>query len=124
MRTTAAWIAERQEIYRTRYWDALRCDELPAGLDYAVFDYGVNSGVSRSAKALQRVAGVADDGIVGPVTLGAAQARDCRSTVAALCDERLRFLRALRTWRVFGKGWGRRVAEVKEAALAMVQQDG
>jgi lysozyme family protein len=124
MRTTAAWIAERQEIYRARYWDVLRCDELPAGLDYAVFDYGVNSGVSRSAKALQRVVGVADDGIVGPVTLGAAQARDCRSTAAALCDERLRFLRALRTWRVFGKGWGRRVAEVKEAALAMVQQDG
>ena len=23
----------------------MRCDELPAGVDYAAFDYGVNSGI-------------------------------------------------------------------------------
>jgi lysozyme family protein len=97
---------------------------LPAGIDYAVFDYGVNSGISRSAKVLQRVLGVADDGMIGPITLGAANACDCKVTIAAICDERLRFLRSLRTWRVFGKGWGRRVAEVKAVALDMAQQGG
>src|SRR5689334_2968053 len=106
-------------IYCAKYWDALRCDDLPAGLDYAVFDYGVNSGVSRAAKVLQRLLGVPADGIIGPVTLAAARDCDCQRAVAALCEERLGFLRALRTWPVFGKGWGRRVAEVKAAALEM-----
>ena len=110
---------EAKAIYRAKYWNALRCDELPAGLDYALFDYGVNSGVPRAARALQRLLGVAADGIIGPVTLAAARDCDCARAIAALCDERLGFLRALRTWPVFGKGWGRRVVEVKAAALAM-----
>jgi len=124
MRTSADWIAEQRDIYRARYWDALACDELPAGVDFAVFDYGVNSGISRAAKVLQRVLGVADDGTIGPLTLAAVKRAAPTLIIIALCDERLRFLRSLRTWRVFGKGWGRRVADVKEAALAMAQQGG
>ena len=62
---------EAKGIYRGKYWDAMRCDGLPAGVDYAVFDYGVNSGVSRAAKVLQRALGVADDGTIGPLTLAA-----------------------------------------------------
>jgi lysozyme family protein len=118
----AMTLDEAKAIYRAKYWDALRGDQLPAGLDYAVFDYGVNSGVSRGAKVLQRILGVADDGIVGPVTLAAVKACDCKATIAALCDERLRFLQSLRTWPVFGKGWARRVAEVRAAALAMISK--
>jgi lysozyme family protein len=110
---------QAKAIYRAKYWDALRCDDLPAGLDYAVFDYGVNSGVSRAAKVLQRLLGAPADGVIGPVTLAAARDCDCERAVAALCEERLGFLRALRTWPVFGKGWGRRVDEVKTAALGM-----
>src|SRR4029079_1162976 len=89
---------QAKAIYRAKYGDALRCDDLPAGLDYAVFDYGVNSGVSRAAKVLQRLSGAADDGVIGPVTLAAARDCDCERVVAALCEERLGFLRALRTW--------------------------
>ena len=118
----AMTLDEAKAIYRAKYWDALRGDQLPAGLDYAVFDYRVNSGVSRGAKVLQRILGVADDGIVGLVTLAAVKACDCKATIAALCDERLRFLQSLRTWPVFGKGWGRRVAEVRAAALAMISK--
>jgi lysozyme family protein len=116
-------LSQAQAIYRAKYWDALRCDDLPAGLDYAVFDYGVNSGIARSARVLQRVLGVADDGVIGPLTIAAAMRCDVRSTVVKICDERLAFLRSLRTWRVFGKGWGRRVAEVKAAALVMISKD-
>lgn len=108
-------------IYRAKYWDELRCDELPGGLDYAVFDYGVNSGISRAAKVLQRIIGVADDGRIGDVTLHAVAANPPRELIERLCDERLAFLKRLRTWPVFGKGWGRRVAEVKAAALAMAE---
>ena len=56
----AMTVEEAKRIYRTRYWDAQRCDELPAGLDYAVFDYGVNSGIGRSAKVLRRLLGLPD----------------------------------------------------------------
>ena len=112
-----------EAIYKTRYWDALACDALPAGLDYCVFDYGVNSGVSRSAKVLQRAVGVADDGWVGPVTLGAVARRDAGDLVEDICNERLAFLRRLRTWPIFGRGWGRRVAQVRAAALAMARAD-
>jgi uncharacterized protein (TIGR02594 family) len=108
-----------KRIYREKYWNALSCDELPAGVDYAIFDYGVNSGISRSAKVLQRLVGVAVDGEIGPDTIAAAVARDPKVLAAAICDERLAFLRSLGTWSVFGRGWGRRVAEVRAAVLAM-----
>jgi lysozyme family protein len=110
---------DAKAIYRAKYWDAQRCDELPAGVDYAVFDYGVNSGIGRSQKVLQRCLGVAADGKIGDETIRAARAANARQLTAAICDERLRFLQGLRTWPVFGKGWGRRVAEVKAVALAM-----
>ncbi|MCF8478108.1 MAG: secretion activator protein, partial [Pseudolabrys sp.] len=100
-------------------WDACACDELPAGVDYAVFDYGVNSGIGRAKKVLQRVLGVAADGVLGDQTMRAVAACDPTATVIAICDERLRFLKRLRTWGVFGRGWGRRVSEVKAYSLAL-----
>lgn len=115
-------LADAKGIYRARYWAVLRCDDLPAGLDYAVFDYGVNSGVSRAAKVLQRIVGVDDDGAIGPVTLAAVARHDAPALIEALCDERFAFLKSLKTWRVFGGGWGRRVTEVRAAALAMTRK--
>ncbi len=43
-------LAEAKGIYRSKYWDALRCDDLPAGVDYTVFDYGVNRGSDARGK--------------------------------------------------------------------------
>ena len=108
-----------KDIYRARYAAPLRFHELPPGVDYAVLDYGINSGVGRSARVLQRLAGVTVDGEIGAQTLAAARARDPRVLVAAICDERLAFLKTLKTWPAFGRGWARRVAEVRAAALVM-----
>ncbi len=111
---------EAKTIYRAKYWDAQRCDELPAGVDYAVFDYGVNSGIGRSGKVLRRVLGLSDNtSVVNDAVVAAARAIDAKALIVAICDERLRFLQSLRTWDVFGAGWGRRVAEVKQVALAL-----
>jgi lysozyme family protein len=112
-------VAEAKAIYRARYWDAMRCDLLPAGLDYALFDYAVNSGTARAARVLQRLLGMADNGRIDDALLAAARRRDARELIVRLCDERLCFLKRLKTWPVFGAGWSRRVAEVKAAALAM-----
>lgn len=112
---------EAKTIYRARYWDAQRCDELPAGVDFAVFDYGVNSGTGRSGKVLRRALKLPDhSGTVSDAVIAAARAADPETLIAAICDERLRFLKSLKTWPVFGGGWSRRVADVKTAALAMV----
>lgn len=112
-------VEEAERIYRTKYWDTQRCDELPAGVDYAVFDYGVNSGIGRSTKVLQRVVGVKADGVLGPQTMRAVARSDPRTIIVGICDERLRFLKRLRTWPVFGRGWERRVSEVRAVSLAM-----
>src|SRR5215475_8637589 len=108
-----------EAIYRQNYWNALRCDDLPAGVDYAVFDYGVNSGIGRAAKVLQRLVATAVDGEVGPDTVAATKRANAVALIEAICDERLAFLQGLRTWPTFGKGWSRRVREVRAAALAM-----
>lgn len=113
-------VAEAKAIYRAKYWDAQRCDELPAGVDYALFDYGVNSGIGRSGKVLRRVLDLSDaSSAVTDGVIACAKAADARQLIAVISDERLRFLQSLRTWPVFGAGWGRRVAEVRAAALAM-----
>lgn len=114
-------IEEARRIYRAKYWDAQCCDELPAGVDYAVFDYGVNSGIGRSGKVLRRCLRLPDNtSVVTGAVIAAARHADPKALAAAICDERLRFLKSLRTWGVFGKGWGRRVAEVKTFSLALV----
>jgi lysozyme family protein len=112
----ALTVADVGPFYKRRYWDKLRCDDLPAGLDYAVFDLGVNSGVGRAARILQQVSGAEVDGMIGKATL-----RHCagRSLVDPLCDARLRFLRQLPTFGVFGKGWTNRVADVRARAKQM-----
>jgi lysozyme family protein len=111
---------EAKAIYKTKYWAAQRCDELPSGVDYAVFDYGVNSGIGRSGKVLRRCLKLADTAsAVTDEVIAAARAADAKALIVAICDERLRFLQSLRTWCVFGKGWGARVVEVKAYALQL-----
>jgi lysozyme family protein len=111
--------AQVAEVYRRFYWNAVKADQLPDGVDYAVFDFAVNSGPSRSAKYLQKIVGVSQDGVVGPQTLAAVKARSASEIIIRLCDDRMTFLRGLRTWSTFGKGWGRRVADVRAEALTM-----
>ena len=106
-------------IYRQLYWDAVRADELPPGLDLATFDLAVNSGPTRAGKMLQAALGVEADGVVGPVTLGAARRADVPETIRRLTKARLGFLGRLATWPVFGLGWRRRVLAVEQEALRL-----
>jgi lysozyme family protein len=113
---------EAGDIYRSRYWDKTRCDDLPAGIDYAVFDAAVHSGPGPAVRMLQNALGVEPDGIVGPLTVAAARRSDPRTVIAAICDERLSMMRRLPGWAVFGRGWSRRVAEVRATATAMAER--
>lgn len=113
--------AEVQAIYRRGYWDAVRGDDLPAGVDLVAFDAAVNSGPSRGAKWLQTALGVTADGKIGPKTLAAADRANRAWVIRTSCDVRLRFLRGLSAWPTFGKGWQRRIDDVQAKALAMAQ---
>ncbi|CAB5220093.1 Peptidoglycan binding domain containing protein [uncultured Caudovirales phage] len=107
-------------LYKERYWDTVKGDDLPIGVDYAVFDLAINSGPGKAAKTLQSVLGVSSDGKIGPATIAAAQAANAGEIASRICETRLAFLQGLSTWSTFGKGWGRRVAEVAQTAKNMV----
>lgn len=108
--------------YRRHYWDVVAGAELPDGVDFAVFDFGVNSGPSRAAKYLQKIVGVKQDGKLGPASIAAMKAMPAAEVINRLCDDRLAFLKRLDTWKTFGKGWGSRVSDVRAQALKMAAQ--
>jgi lysozyme family protein len=114
--------ADVAKIYRKHYWDAVRGDDLPDGLDYAVFDFAVNSGTGRAPKYLQRVLGVAQDGVIGPATLKAAHDANVPFAIDRLCDDRMAFLRSLKTFSTFGRGWTSRVSGVRIEAQRMAKR--
>jgi lysozyme family protein len=110
-------------LYKKKYWDACHADDLVSGLDYCVFDVAVNSGPGRAVKFLQSVVGATPDGGYGSITAALvkkAQEEDAARLVSVYCAKRLEFLQSLKTFETFGKGWSRRVAEVKEEALKML----
>lgn len=115
-------VAAASKIYKGEYWNKVSGDLLPSGLDYAVFDFAVNSGVSRAGKFLQGLLGVTQDGQIGPKTVAALDGKNAGDLINALCDNRLAFMKSLSTWKTFGKGWNSRVSGVRAAALAMAKK--
>lgn len=109
-------------LYKRKYWDVCRADELISGLGYCVFDLAVNSGVGRAVKLLQQTVGATPDGGFGSITLALVKKAEANPTrlIELYCAKRLEFLQSLRTFETFGKGWSRRVEEVKENALKML----
>jgi len=103
-------------IYRFQYWDAVRADDLPSGVDYCVFDAAVNSGPGRAAKWLQAMIGATQDGIVGNQTIRLSREQDPTDLINRYCDRRLAFMRSLRHWPTFARGWTARVADVRNTA--------
>jgi lysozyme family protein len=109
------------QIYRAGYWDKCHCDELPGGVDYAIFDAAVNSGPGRGAKWLQGAVGAKQDGGIGPKTLTKVKEHNPVHIIDNICDRRLSFLCSLSNWATFGNGWNRRVEGVRSSAISMAE---
>ena len=109
-----------EPLYKKKYWDAVRGDELPPGISYLCFDFAVNAGAGRSIKTLQTAVGVTPDGGFGPMTMAAVQAVDPVELIERFSQAKEDFYRSLNTFSVFGKGWLNRVADVKLKASAML----
>jgi lysozyme family protein len=106
-------------IYKQNYWDRVKADDLPSGVDFAVFDLAVNGGVGRGAKMLQAVVGVKQDGGIGPQTLAAVANMDAVDIIYNYTARREDFYRSLSTFDTFGRGWLRRNEKTQIDALAM-----
>jgi len=109
-----------EPLYKKKYWDAVRGDELPAGISYLCFDFAVNAGAGRSIKTLQTAVGVTPDGGFGPMTMAAVQAVEPNELIERFSQAKEDFYRSLTTFATFGKGWLNRVADVKVKASAML----
>ena len=133
LRTYSAWLGREatkdelrnipmehvRQIYKSLYWDKVKGDELPRGVDLCLFDYAVNSGPRRAVVAVQDPLRVNPDGALGPKTLWALQKADAATLLGEVCQRRLAFLQSLPIWGTFGKGWERRVKEVETVGRKM-----
>ena len=113
-----------QPFYKKMYWDKVRGDELPSGLDYAVFDFAVNAGPGRAAKFLQQAVGVTADGAIGPGTMAAVAKADPKHALDQFSAAKTAFYKGLvdrdPTQQKFFKGWMARVDHVQHAADTML----
>jgi len=107
-------------FYKKSYWDACSCDQLPAGVDYAIFDFAINAGVFASKKMLQKALGVVPDGAIGQNTLKAIQQSNSKELLQKFSDAKTAFYQSLGNFDVYGKGWLQRVADVQKVASTMV----
>ena len=107
-------------LYRQIYWDGVRGDDLPSGVDYFTFDFAVNSGIGTAIRMLQDASGTVPDGKLGSISMAAIQEVDAKKIITDMQDARMTYLHKISTWATFGKGWAKRVDAVTAAALAMV----
>ena len=112
-------VADVAPIYKTNYWDKIKGDDLPSGLDFAAFDWAVNSGTGRPAKVIQKYISAKQDGAIGPKTLALVAENDPSNMIQYLYEQRQKFYERLKTFDTFGKGWTRRNQETLKAAMEM-----
>ena len=111
---------QAKAIYKSKYWDKIKGDDLPSGIDLWVGDAAINSGPVQAAKWLQRALNVSTvDGVIGPQTVLAATKADKRSVILSMSEQRITMLRGLKTWNRYGPGWTNRVSDLTKTCLAM-----
>jgi lysozyme family protein len=106
-------------LYKKRYWDAVRGDDLPSGVDLCVFDCAVNAGVGRASRFLQQSVGVVADGAIGPKTLEAVIKMPADELIEKFCNLREAHYKSLSTFATFGKGWMRRLDGIEAESKHM-----
>jgi lysozyme family protein len=108
-------------LYKANYWDVIRADQLPSGIDVSCADLCVNAGPRQAAKILQRVVGAVADGRIGQKTIAAVHDKDPKEVLEKYYDGRERFYRSLDDYSRYGRGWSRRNKETLEKALGLVK---
>lgn len=107
---------EAEEIIVSEYFTTVNFNSLPGGIDYAVADFGVHSGPAKAVKVLQKILGLTQDGIAGAMTIAAASKINASLLIDEYMNARLAYMKTLRTWKYYGKGWSSRVDSVRSNA--------
>ena len=111
------------QIYKDNYWDRIKGDSLPSGLDIAVFDFAINAGTGRSAKVLQSIIGAKEDGVIGSKTLEIVWQKSAKDILSKFTKKRKEFYDAIvknnPSQKKFIKGWTRRNKETHDLAKKM-----
>lgn len=107
-------------LYKKNYWDAIRGDVMPKGIDYLLFDFAINAGATQSKKLLQKAVGATPDGIIGSGTLREMQNISEAELIIRFSEEKEKFYKSLSSFPTYGKGWLRRVAQVKTISEGMI----
>lgn len=119
-------VQQVRALYKVKYWDIIRGDDLPAGLDLCVFDFAVNAGPNRAVRYLQTMVGAKADGVIGPHTLSLVSQyvrdRDKATAVMVYQDSRVEYYKLLKTFPTFGKGWLRRIRDVEMAGVVLAKR--
>ncbi|WP_445117011.1 glycoside hydrolase family 108 protein [Acinetobacter sp. WZC-1] len=97
-------------IYKRDWWEKISADDLHPAIIFQVWDFAINSGMGTAKRKLQKAAGVAEDGIIGPLSLRAIKKMDLNDILMKFNSERLMHLTSLSTWGRYGRGWTIRVA--------------
>lgn len=112
--------ADVKPLYKRNYWDAVRGDDLPPAVALLVFDMAVNAGPTTAARLLQDVVGAARDGVIGPLTIEAANRQSIMGMITRYSDRRMKYYKSLPTFKTFGAGWTNRVDQAHGAALELL----
>lgn len=112
-------------IYKSKYWDAVRGDELWSGLDYFLFDSAVQHGANWAIRFLQEALRITTDGQLGPATMRAcAPVAVNKIALVELCRQaRWTFYEAVPSFPTFGRGWGNRLTRVALTASAWAKKE-
>jgi lysozyme family protein len=109
-------IDDAKDIYERDYWRAASCDRLPDVVAVALFDSAVNQGIRQATRMLQRALSVNDDGVLGSVTIAAANKGNQNDLLISFCAERALHYASLSTFDTYGRGWMRRLFHVARVA--------
>ena len=120
---------EAAPIYKKYFWEKVKGDSLPSGVDYIVFDSAVNHGPKNAGVFLQRASNqqggsLVTDGVIGPQTLSIVQKENLSQLILDLVKERDSFYRKIvandSKQQKFFNGWMNRLTHVLVNARGFV----
>jgi lysozyme family protein len=116
-------LQQAKDIYQRDYWHRISGNDLPAGLNYSVFDAAVNAGVRRAIRWLQKSLRIKADGIIGAQTLEKLKENTPFDVLRDFQAQRLyHYMRLTNLTKTYGYGWSRRTLDVYAKALKMIDQ--
>lgn len=119
--------AEQRRIMKRLYYDVVRGDQLPAAIAAVTYNAAVLHGTAGAGRLLQRSLNalaipVEVDGAIGRLTLGAVAQADREALLDTFLQVEEQFLRGLKHFMTFGKGWMSRLEDISTFAHSLLRE--